>query len=292
MVGRTSLCGLGQAAPNPVLSTLRYFRTEYLAHIQDRACPAGVCPVATREARAVTAVHTLTIDGAELSPACDGQTVLEVAREHGVDIPTLCHLDGLSDVGACRLCLVEVRDTGQLLPACMTPVAEGMQVITHSEQLAEHRRTIVEMLFVERNHICAVCVANNHCELQDLAQHLGVDHFELPAVNPDVGVDATHPLFAVDHNRCVLCTRCVRVCDEIEGAHTWDVAGRGLDARVITDLGTPVGRVADLHQLRQVCPGLPHRRAVREGPRGGRGRQAPPPLPALPAQRPGGRRQP
>jgi bidirectional [NiFe] hydrogenase diaphorase subunit len=201
-------------------------------------------------------VHTLTIDGADVAGA-DGQSILEVATENGIDIPTLCHLDGLSDVGACRLCVVEVKGAGKLLPACVTAVEEGMEVVTASERLAGYRRTIVDMLFVERNHICAVCVANNHCELQNLAAELGVTHLQLPSVNPRVGVDASHPLFAIDHNRCVMCTRCVRVCDEIEGAHTWDVMGRGLDARVVTDLGAPWGEsttCTSCGKCVQVCP--------------------------------------
>ena len=113
------------------------------------------------------------------------------------------------------------------------------------------------MLFVERNHVCAVCVANNHCELQDAGQRAGLTHFELPGLNPDAGVDASHGRFVIDHNRCILCTRCVRVCDEIEGAHTWDVMGRGADARVVTDMGTPWGEsttCTSCGKCVQVCP--------------------------------------
>ena len=113
------------------------------------------------------------------------------------------------------------------------------------------------MLFVERNHVCSVCVANNNCELQAHAQALGVTRFELPGLDPLVGVDASHDRFVIDHNRCILCTRCVRVCAEIEGAHTWDVMGRGADARVVTDLGTPWGESAtctSCGKCVQVCP--------------------------------------
>jgi bidirectional [NiFe] hydrogenase diaphorase subunit len=186
------------------------------------------------------AVKTLTIDG-KLISAREGETILAAAREHGISIPTLCHLDGLADVGACRLCLVEIAGSPKLQPACVTLVAEGMQVATESEQLRDYRRMIVELLFAERNHICAVCVANGHCELQDLAIAVGMDHVRYEYLAPECAVDISHDRFVLDHNRCVLCSRCVRVCDQIEGAHTWDVAGRGTNARVIVDLNQAWG---------------------------------------------------
>jgi len=201
-------------------------------------------------------VHTLRIDGVECAGAAD-QTVLEVARENGIAIPTLCHLDGLCDIGACRLCVVEVQGSNKLLPACTTQVADEMDISTATPRLQEYRRTIIEMLFVERNHVCAVCVANNHCELQARAGDLGLTHLDLANVNPKLDVDASHERFAIDHNRCIMCTRCVRVCDEVEGAHTWDIMGRGIDARVVTDLGMPWGdspTCTSCGKCVQVCP--------------------------------------
>lgn len=189
---------------------------------------------------ATARVRTLRIDDQDIG-AREDQSILDAAREHGIHIPTLCNMEGLSEVGACRLCLVEVAGSNRLHAACVTMVAEGMEVTTNSERLQRYRRTIVEMLFSERNHVCAVCVSNGHCELQDLAEDVGMTHVHLPYLREQHGVDASHERFVVDHNRCVLCTRCVRVCDEIEGAHTWDLHGRGLLSRVITDLNQPWG---------------------------------------------------
>jgi len=190
--------------------------------------------------RASVQVKTLKIDDRDIG-AREDQTIFEVAREHGITIPALCHLDGLSDVGACRLCLVQVKGARRLLPACVTHVEEAMEVTTSSKTLIQYRRLILQLLFSERNHVCSVCVANGHCELQGLAQTLGVDHIQFPYRHPPLPVDASHDRFVIDHNRCILCTRCVRVCDEIEGAHTWDVMGRGINARVITDLNQSWG---------------------------------------------------
>jgi len=159
--------------------------------------------------------------------------------------------------GACRLCMVEIAGQNRLFSACSTRVAEGMKVTTDSERLRRYRRTIVELLFAERNHVCSVCVSNGHCELQTLAQRCGVDHVRVPYRQARYAVDSSHPNFRLDHNRCVLCTRCVRVCDEIEGAHTWDVMGRGVDCLVISDLAKPWGEsetCTSCGKCVQVCP--------------------------------------
>lgn len=185
-------------------------------------------------------IKTLQIDGHDVG-AREDQTILEVAQENGIYIPTLCHVDGLTEVGACRVCLVEIKGNPKLLPACVTKVQDGMEVVVNSERLTNYRRVIVEMLFSERNHICSVCVTNGHCELQTLAQKLGISHITVPYRHPRLTVDASHQRYMLDHNRCILCTRCVRVCDEIEGAHTWDLDGRGVSSRVITDLKRPWG---------------------------------------------------
>ena len=188
----------------------------------------------------VSRVKTLKIDGQDLSGRED-ETILEVAEENGLSIPTLCHLDGLTEVGACRLCLVEMKGSPRLLPACTTHVQEGMEISTDSERLRQYRRMILELLFTERNHVCSICVSNGHCELQNLAQSVGMDHVRYPYLYPKQPVDASHERFTIDHNRCILCTRCVRVCDEVEGAHTWDLVGRGLNTQVISDLAQPWG---------------------------------------------------
>lgn len=201
-------------------------------------------------------IFTLKIDGKDVSARSD-QTVLQVCRENEYFIPTLCHLEGLSNIGACRLCMVEVAGQRKLLPACTTMVSEGMEVTTTNDKLAHYRKMTLELIFSERNHTCSVCVSNNHCELQYLSQKLGINHIRVPYRFPKFAVDASHPYFILDHNRCILCTRCVRVCDEIEGAHVWDVSGRGIQAKVITELNQPWGSADTCTQCGKcvnVCP--------------------------------------
>jgi bidirectional [NiFe] hydrogenase diaphorase subunit len=201
-------------------------------------------------------ILTLTIDGEQVSGR-DDETLLSIARQHGIEIPTLCHLEGLSDIGACRLCLVEIEGSPKLLPACTARPAEGMVVRTNTEKLQRYRRTIIEMLASEGNHHCAVCVSNHHCELQDLAVKLGVESVRVPYLYPDKKLDATHSLFVMDHNRCVLCTRCVRACHEVEGAHTWDIAYRGIHCEIVADLRAPWGNAESCTSCGKcvsVCP--------------------------------------
>src|ERR1700722_17615401 len=124
-------------------------------------------------------VVTLQMDGQPLS-ARDDQTIIEVAKEHQIFIPKLCYISGLSEYGGGRVCLVGVKGVNKLLAACTTRVAEGMEVSTASPRLKEYRRMILEMLFAERNHVCSVCVSNGHCEMQWLAQELGIDHIRYP----------------------------------------------------------------------------------------------------------------
>ena len=201
-------------------------------------------------------VVTLHIND-ELVSARSDQKLLEVIREQGIDIPTLCHLEGVSDLGGCRLCLVEIQGSSKLLAACVTPVQEGMSVYTHSERLVRYRRMILELLLSERTHTCAVCVTNGHCELQYEAAELGVDHVRYEYLTPQLHLDASHARFTLDHNRCILCQRCVRVCDEVEGAHTLDIMGRGANGRVITGLNRPWGdcvSCTSCGKCVQVCP--------------------------------------
>ena len=177
----------------------------------------------------------LRIDGVEVNVP-EGTTILKAARDNGVTIPTLCNLEGLTSYGGCRLCLVEVTGSPKLFTACTTPVSSGMEVTTNSDRLKEYRKMAVQMLLAERTHICSVCVANDHCELQTLANQLGVDHVMFERKWTGMEIDSTHDFLVIDRNRCILCTRCIRVCDEIEGVHTLDLKLRGKDAQVIMDL--------------------------------------------------------
>lgn len=185
-------------------------------------------------------VH-LTIDGKQIEvPA--GTTVLEAAQSADIHIPTLCHFEHLLPYGGCRLCVVEVEGARLLQPSCTLPVNEGMIVTTDTAQIREAREFILTMLFSERNHFCMYCqVSGGDCELQNAALAEGMDHWPLQPNWEPFAVDASHPYFVVDHNRCILCRRCIRACAELVGNHTLGSARRGAQTMVVADNGLPMG---------------------------------------------------
>lgn len=182
----------------------------------------------------------VTING-KPATGIQGSSILELCEQEGVDILRMCHLEGLSDVGACRLCLVEVEGSNKLLPACTTRIQPQMVIRTDTDRIRRYQRITVELFFAERNHVCSVCVANGHCELQNLGYRVGMDHIRYPYLFPRCEVDSSHPWYVLDHNRCILCTRCIRACAEVEGAFNWDVMNRGFQVRIISDFNTPWG---------------------------------------------------
>lgn len=182
----------------------------------------------------------VTIDDKKIMAESE-HSILDTCHENGIEILTMCHLKGLSDVGACRLCLVEIEGVSKLLSACTTKIAENMVIRTNTARIKRYQRITSELFCAERNHVCSVCVANGNCELQKLGYKTGMDHIRYPYLFPQCDVDTSHPLFVLDHNRCILCTRCVRVCSEVEGAHNWDVMNRGFNVRIISDFNTPWG---------------------------------------------------
>ena len=198
----------------------------------------------------------LKINGVEIAVP-EGTTILKAARDNGISIPTLCELEGLTPYGGCRVCIVEIIGSPKIFVSCATPVSDGMEVITESEKIKEYRKMAVQNILAERTHICSVCVANNSCELQKLANEMGIDHVEFEREWTSNMVDSTHNFLVIDRNRCILCTRCVRVCDQIEGVHTLDQKLRSKDTQIIMDMDSLWGESTSCTSCRKcakVCP--------------------------------------
>jgi formate dehydrogenase major subunit len=184
---------------------------------------------------------TVTIDG-QKCVGDEGQTVLQIATANRIYIPTLCYLKHLSSWGGCRMCIVEIAGSPKVVPSCATPAVNDTTYSANNDRLRQLRRLTLELLFSERNHICPFCPTNHgDCELQQQGYRHGMDGVRYPYLYPALPMDMSGKYFALDHNRCILCTRCVRVCDEIEGVHTLDVAFRGEKNRVIIDLNATFG---------------------------------------------------
>jgi formate dehydrogenase major subunit len=198
----------------------------------------------------------LTIDGKQISVP-DGTTVLKAANEAGIDIPTLCDHPELTPYGGCRLCVVEVEGARTLQTSCTLPASENMVVHTDTAKVRDARKFILTMIFSDRNHFCPFCVVNDgDCELQMAAYAEGMTHWPIQPNWKPYAVDASHPYIILDHNRCILCRRCVRVCAEKVGNFTLGVEERGVNTVIMADLGTPLGEstCVSCGSCVQVCP--------------------------------------
>jgi [NiFe] hydrogenase diaphorase moiety small subunit len=172
---------------------------------------------------------TFTIDGTEVKGKAD-QTILQAADEAGIYIPRLCYLSELVPHGSCRVCTVIVN--GKPQAACTQPIAEGMTVENDTPELKEHRRNIIDMLFIEGNHFCMFCEKSGNCELQAVAYRLGILSPKYPYFFPKKDVDATHPDIFLDFNRCILCGRCVEASESLDNKGVFGFVGRGIDKKI------------------------------------------------------------
>ena len=194
----------------------------------------------------------LTIDNMQVNVA-EETTILDAARELGIMIPTLCHDPRLKPYGGCRLCIVEIKGMPRPVSSCTTPAAQGMVVMTHSDRLHRLRRTIVELLLSDHPNDCMVCEKAGDCTLQELAYFYGLRENRFHGEKREFEEHDSNPFIQRDMNKCILCGKCVRVCDEVMGVNAIDFAYRGLATRI----STPYEKNLDCEfcgQCMSVCP--------------------------------------
>jgi iron-only hydrogenase group A len=189
-------------------------------------------------------------------PAKTGEMLLTAMNRAGINVPTLCHMENMFPSGACRMCVVEVEGQRNLVPSCAYPVAEGMKVTTHSPRVLRARKTIVELLLANHPDDCLYCIRNRNCELQKLAEGLGVRERRYAGEINEHRIDTSSPSITRDPAKCILCGRCVRVCEEIQGVSAIDFTQRGNKTIVGTAFneGLNVSSCINCGQCVMVCP--------------------------------------
>jgi len=198
---------------------------------------------------------TLTIDRQTVTvPA--GTTILDAAKKVGIVVPTLCHFPGVSSPGSCRVCLVDVQGARTLQPSCVSLVAEGMVVRTNTKAARDARRLSVELLLANHPWDCNACVRNGSCELQALAQDMGITEVRFPYAKEKVPIDYSTPALVRDMNKCILCRRCVAVCQDIQGVGSLAPRARGFDTVIGTGAGDELSEAVCVQcgQCSAVCP--------------------------------------
>jgi len=197
----------------------------------------------------------LTINGNQVE-AQAGQTVLDVARENGIYIPTLCYHQRLGGGGACRLCMVDVEGVKNLVASCVYPVREGLVVQTDSEKVKAARRFVLELIIGDGYHDCLVCERDGDCELQFVAYSLGIDKMPIDPRRKPLPMDDTNPMLVRDHNRCILCGRCVIACNEVQYNGAIDFAYRSSRTKISAGRDQPLEESPCVFcgECVQVCP--------------------------------------
>ncbi len=197
----------------------------------------------------------LTINKIKVN-AEEGMTILDAAKSAGIAIPTLCHMKNLFPTGACRICSVEVEGQRGLIPSCAYPVYEGMVVDTNSPRVRKARKTIVELLIENHPQDCLICVRNKNCELQDLSAQYGIREHRYAGESKDHAIDISSPSMERDPAKCILCGRCVRVCNEVQQVGAIDFTKRGFQSIVTTpyNKGLNISDCILCGQCILVCP--------------------------------------
>lgn len=198
---------------------------------------------------------TLKIDGRTVQ-AEPNATVLEACMAQGIKIPTLCNLKDINNIGACRMCLVEDAKTGKLQASCVLPVSEGLEIKTSTPKVLEARRAVLELILSDHDRSCLICKRNQSCELQALANEMGIEDIEFPGERIIKTIDELSPSIVRDNNKCILCRRCVAACAKTQGVFAIGMQNRGFKTQVGSEFGKSLNDVACINcgQCIAACP--------------------------------------
>ena len=199
---------------------------------------------------------TLKINGVEVTVP-KGYTILQAAHEAGIKIPTLCYLKEINEIGACRICLVEVKGSPKLAAACVFPAADGMEVYTNTPKLIENRKKTLKLILSDHNRSCLSCVRSGHCELQELCQEYGVENEgEYDGYKTPFTIDDSAPHMIRDNSKCILCRRCTAACEAYQSVAVIGANNRGFDTTIGCAFDLPLVETAcvDCGQCINVCP--------------------------------------
>lgn len=198
---------------------------------------------------------TLKIDGRTVQ-AEPNATVLEACMAQGIKIPTLCNLKDINNIGACRMCLVEDAKTGKLQASCVLPVSEGLEIKTSTPKVLEARRAVLELILSDHDRSCLTCKRNQSCELQALANEMGIEDIEFPGERIVKTIDELSPSIVRDNNKCILCRRCVAACAKTQGVYAIGMQNRGFKTQIGSEFGKSLNDVACINcgQCIAACP--------------------------------------